>query len=257
MTSELIPMSFDNDLIGVVEENGQYFVAMKPVCEALGLDWSTQRQIMKDDPVLGSMVGNKPTVGKDGKEREMVCLPLNFLNGWLFKIDASRYEGERRGKIMRYQRECYEVLADHFLPRISAEENKAIRIEFNRLLERQDFLEAQVDSALGLASKAWGYVEQKENLAIFEKALASGKLKMSVFVRLKNYRTRNGLTQKEAAKLLGINRHTIQKYERLAKKAGLLPSASEKMPLVPEVDSGFVPPQFAIGNQQAEGRAIQ
>jgi hypothetical protein len=57
------------------------------------------------------------TTGADGKQYEMVCLPLDYLNGWLFKINANRYKGDdRREVIIRYQRECYRVLADHFLP---------------------------------------------------------------------------------------------------------------------------------------------
>ena len=45
----------------------------------------------------------------------MVCLPLDYLNGWLFKINANRYKGDRRALIIKYQKECYRVLARHFL----------------------------------------------------------------------------------------------------------------------------------------------
>ena len=109
---------FENaDLQIVREPSGRILVVMKPICEALGIDWSTQREIIKQDPVLNSVMGIMPTTGADGKQYEMFCLPLDYLNGWLFKINANRYKGDdRREVIIRYQRECYRVLADHFLP---------------------------------------------------------------------------------------------------------------------------------------------
>ena len=44
----------------------------------------------------------------------MTCLPLKYLNGWLFRIDLSRYTGERLQKMEEYQEECYDVLHDYF-----------------------------------------------------------------------------------------------------------------------------------------------
>jgi hypothetical protein len=44
----------------------------------------------------------------------MVLRTLRYLHGWLFTINASRYDGERRKKVVRYQEECYEVLCSYF-----------------------------------------------------------------------------------------------------------------------------------------------
>jgi hypothetical protein len=57
-----------------------------------------------------------PAAGADGKQYGMLCLPLDYLNGWLFRINANRYQGARRDLIIKYQMECYRVLARHFLP---------------------------------------------------------------------------------------------------------------------------------------------
>ncbi len=98
-----------------IEDGDKKFVALKPISDILGLHWSRQRQSINDDPVLNSVVRELRTTGSDGKQYEMVCLPLDYLNGWLFKIDARRYKGERQALIIRYQKECYRALADHFL----------------------------------------------------------------------------------------------------------------------------------------------
>ncbi len=46
----------------------------------------------------------------------MQCLPLDYLNGWLFGVNANRVKEGIRDNLVRYQRECYRVLADAFLP---------------------------------------------------------------------------------------------------------------------------------------------
>lgn len=98
-----------------VKENERVFVALKPICDALGLDWAPQHRGITEDPVLASVIIIMMTTGSDGKQYEMVCLPLDYLNGWLFKISAKRYKGERQAAIIQYQKECYRALAAHFL----------------------------------------------------------------------------------------------------------------------------------------------
>ena len=45
----------------------------------------------------------------------MLCLPLEYLNGFLFGINADRVKSELKEQVIRYQRECYKVLADAFI----------------------------------------------------------------------------------------------------------------------------------------------
>ncbi len=94
--------------------DGKRFVAMRPIVEGMGLDWKDQLNLIRRDEVLNSTVVITTTVAEDGKIREMVCLPEEFLQGWLFKVPASRYTGERKEKIIRYQRECYKALHDYW-----------------------------------------------------------------------------------------------------------------------------------------------
>lgn len=106
---------FENaDLQIVHEQPGKIFLVMKPICDALSLDWHSQHRNISDDPVLNSIVRKIRTTGADGKQYEMICLPLDYLNGWLFKINANRYKGDRRDLIIRYQKECYRTLAERF-----------------------------------------------------------------------------------------------------------------------------------------------
>ncbi|NMA39099.1 MAG: hypothetical protein GX937_02870 [Lentisphaerae bacterium] len=118
MEIELI--KFDKATIEVTTIDGQPHVVLKPIADALELDWDAQRRNIRQDPVLNSVTVITTATGADGKQYEMLCLPLKYLNGWLFKVNANRYKGERRALIIRYQRECYGVLAAHFLGRPSS-----------------------------------------------------------------------------------------------------------------------------------------
>ncbi|MBQ6203633.1 MAG: hypothetical protein IJK46_06010 [Prevotella sp.] len=58
----------------VVQDEREQLVAVKPVCEILGVDFSAQRAKLKEHPIFGSTMVLSTTVGADGKEREMVCI---------------------------------------------------------------------------------------------------------------------------------------------------------------------------------------
>ena len=49
-----------------------------------------------------------------GGRQEMICLPLDYISGFLFGINATRVKEEVRDRLIRYQRECYRVLAEAF-----------------------------------------------------------------------------------------------------------------------------------------------
>ena len=70
-----------------------------------------------EDPILASTVVQKTTVGSDGKQRDMVCLPFEFVFGWLFTINADKVKPEAAEAVIRYKRECYHALFAHFVKR--------------------------------------------------------------------------------------------------------------------------------------------
>jgi len=133
-------VAFYGDQVDVIERDGELYVAMKPICERLGVDWEAQRQLIQRDPVLSATACMVQTVAKDGKNREMTCLPLSKLNGWLFKLDVSRYDGDQRELLIRYQSECYDALYQHFMVRpgqmaVMARQINAIQNQLDAMTE--------------------------------------------------------------------------------------------------------------------------
>ena len=115
---------YGDDITAVLIEEGSrslVYIPVRPICDYLGIDWSAQRQRINRDPVLSDelipCVVVTPTQGQPDQRREMLCLPLDMINGWLFGINANRVRKELRERVLQYQRECYRVLAEAFVER--------------------------------------------------------------------------------------------------------------------------------------------
>ncbi|AEC18415.1 P22_AR N-terminal domain protein protein [Gallibacterium anatis UMN179] len=136
--NQLQTIQFNNQSLITFEQNSTHYVAMRPICENIGLAWNAQLLRIKRDEVLsqGMIVMITPT---NGGEQEMVCLPIQYLNGWLFGIDVKRVKPEIRETLITYKRECYQALFDYWnkpkqqpLPLAEAEaDEEAIRIIAN------------------------------------------------------------------------------------------------------------------------------
>ena len=108
--SNIQTINFNNQQLLTVEKDGIKYVAVKPICENLGLDWSSQKKRIERDDVLNSTMVIMTTVAEDKKSREMTCLPIDYINGFLFRIDTSRVSEEIRPLVLYYKRECYKAL---------------------------------------------------------------------------------------------------------------------------------------------------
>ena len=54
------------------------------------------------------------SVAADEKAREMFCIRLRDVYGWLATINPGKVAPEAREAVTRYRRECYDVLYEHF-----------------------------------------------------------------------------------------------------------------------------------------------
>lgn len=128
LTKSTTVARINNVDIVVIENGDEKYVAVKPICEALGVAHQSQIERLKTDPILGPTVTISVTVGADGKQREMVTIPFKFVFGWLFKIDV-RNVGDKAAAIMiKYQLACYEALYERFTMYELYEKEKSRRV---------------------------------------------------------------------------------------------------------------------------------
>lgn len=110
----IVTVGFRQDTLFAVERDDGVFVAVKPITEALGMDWKSQLQRIKDDPILSEGMATI-TIPSLGGAQETTCLKLSLINFWLAKIDSRRVKNEEtRHNVLTYQRECADVLHAHF-----------------------------------------------------------------------------------------------------------------------------------------------
>lgn len=151
MTSEpaavLIPMEeravdFHGDRVtAAFVSAGEIYVPIRPIAEALGLAWGSQNNRIQRDEVLARRVRKVVMHGADGKAREMVCLPLDLLAGWLFGVTTSKVRPELREKLTRYREECFRVLWEAFRDRLAVVDPRLIAREDEVIAELQHIAE--------------------------------------------------------------------------------------------------------------------
>ena len=107
-------VSFNNQSLITIEQNGSHYVAMKPICENIGLSWEPQLLRIKRDNVLSSTMIVMIIVAKDGKNREMLCIPIKKLNGWLFGLNPNKVRADLKERLENYQEECFLALWDYW-----------------------------------------------------------------------------------------------------------------------------------------------
>ena len=156
-------VSFNNQSLITIEQNGMHYVAMKPICENIGLSWEPQLLRIKRDNVLSSTMIVMIIVAEDGKKREMICLPIEYLNGWLFGIDINRCKPEIRDTLIKYKKECYQALHDYWFNgkaerKTTVDDRTGLRNAVNMLVSKKGLI----------YSEAYHLVHQRFNVESIE-----------------------------------------------------------------------------------------
>lgn len=112
---KIITVNFRGDDLYGFENDDGIFVALKPIVESMGMDWSAQFRRVTRDPILAEGIAMMATPFSRGGDQEAVCLKMDLVNGWLFTIDSARIKDQAvKDRVLLYQRECYGVLFKHF-----------------------------------------------------------------------------------------------------------------------------------------------
>lgn len=130
-------LEFNGKTIFFVAVDGQYWIALKPICEALNVDYIQQFKNVKNDEILGQLLCEHTMVAADGKLRKMVSLPEFYVYGWIFQIQSSSPE------LLAYKWECYGVLYNYFHGAITGRKSLLLQkakaqTEINKVLNSLD-----------------------------------------------------------------------------------------------------------------------
>ena len=108
MPQELIPVSFLDNTLYIIEHNGEPYVPMRPLVEGMGLAWPVQyRKLNSNGKRWGVTLMVTPSKGGDQKSH---CLPLRKLPAFLWSIQPKNVKKNLRARLERYQNDCDDVL---------------------------------------------------------------------------------------------------------------------------------------------------
>lgn len=104
-------LAFNGKNIICLNVDGTYWIALRPILEALKMDADSSIKTTKNDPFLGGCTSIQTVqVGKNGKNqgRKMTCIPEKYIYGWLCFLRSDNKE------LNKYKETCYNLLYDHF-----------------------------------------------------------------------------------------------------------------------------------------------
>lgn len=183
MTS-LIPFH-DTEIIAQ-QIDGIPYVALKPVCESLGIDADSQAKRLKRQPWAVTVITT--ATGADGKHYDMTMVDRRTFTMWLATIQTSRIKNDAaRDLLTAYQCEAADVLDRYFHegvainPRASEHQANALLFQARAQMElcqaakgliHSDHLEAR---ALAILDRATGEHTEPANPILYTQDFLKSK----------------------------------------------------------------------------------
>lgn len=122
MKTEVKEISFyGKTLLGVKDESGQVWLAVKKTCLDIGLNENQADRQIKN--LQNDLVFNNAVIGLnvkfDGQVRNVICVKENFVTLWLAKITLTpamqRDNKKACETLIQYQLDAQKVLHEHFM----------------------------------------------------------------------------------------------------------------------------------------------
>lgn len=126
--------------------DGQFWIAIKPICEALNVHYNRQLLTMKSDDFFGDVYSLQDMHDSKNRLQKMICLPEKYIYGWILSLQSQSPE------LKAYKKECYDILYNYFHGTITGrtellKKKIEVDLEFskaqNSLLGTVEFLKIQ------------------------------------------------------------------------------------------------------------------
>lgn len=109
----LAKIPFHGTTLHAYEGNGTQWVALRPICESLGIQADAQLKRLKREPWATTSIMDG--VGADGKNREITFVDRRTFTMWLATIQTSRVQNDAaRALLIAFQTEAADALDKYF-----------------------------------------------------------------------------------------------------------------------------------------------
>ena len=99
-------IEIDGHKLNLILHQDSWWIAIKPICQLLDIDYNHHSQYIKRDIVLSKLLTLQKVLAADNKNRLMNCLPEKYLYIWLLSI-RTKSESLHHCKL-----KCYGTLFD-------------------------------------------------------------------------------------------------------------------------------------------------
>ena len=158
------------ELIGGIGEDETVYIPLRQFCDHLSLDWSAQRRRTNRHGFYTDHIASVAMMATDGRIREQLCLPIDFIHGWLLGIDPNRVKNpETAKKVKLYQTVAHKMLYAAFTPMSAPGAEAKLIISMNlipKVMENQvnlandvEFLQMQMralQTEIRELKRSWG-----------------------------------------------------------------------------------------------------
>lgn len=148
-------------------------IALRPVVENLGLDWSGQLKVIKSHETYSQLWTSVKAISQDGKSREMVCLSPIIFQDWLWalnpkseKFNTELWEQYKKGLVIHLM----------YMLKMSLDEIKRLRSIERKYLQ----LKSTVNMMMSKDEQVYEASKLRRELN-YEKKMIAKSLKDSLF----------------------------------------------------------------------------
>lgn len=140
----IVGVEFKGKVIEVVDG----FVNINSICSNLGIDRKSQQTKIQSDTTYGSKMIE---IEINGIIQNVLCIPVEKLNGWLFSINSSKVKDTVKEDLIAYKNDCFNALNDYFNK--GAAIKPEVKAELEKIILRQNEQIAQLTRELENKSK--------------------------------------------------------------------------------------------------------
>lgn len=120
LSPELVLVDFYEQQIEAILWQDDVWVSVKRICENLEIQPHRQRRKIKESPSFEERYADISIPSKGGNQKTF-CIKLEAVTLWLASISPTKIRNPiKQDRIVRYQRECMQVLTRHFFSRKTA-----------------------------------------------------------------------------------------------------------------------------------------
>lgn len=127
-------LTFNGRTITFMNYNGEYFIAIRPIIEALGIGYTQQYKAVKRHAFFGRVLTVQTMHDAQNRLQKMVALPERYVYGWIFQIRSNNPE------LVNYQAECCDLLYNYFHGTIT-NRRQVLETRLNAIAEKRQLTE--------------------------------------------------------------------------------------------------------------------